>query len=415
MSVHNERRAAQIAAAPPAGARGLLASGLPHAGAEPRAASTVAAIKTIGSIQALRGIAATAVVLHHSVRAFTVYDAAGAGRPLLFAAPAFSQTFAAGVDIFFVISGFIMSYISAPYRGGSKSPWDFLSRRLIRIYPMYLLATFIAVAFLLIHLRTDGARPFDLNVVRILDSAAFVPTLNRAGEMQPVLGVGWTLYYEMYFYGMLTVALAAFRRNAVMMLAIALTATCAAVNLLGVLGWTLGAIGAFLRSTLIFDFILGLAIGEAFVRGLLPRTHPVLPIAAGVAGMAIFWRLPQPNLECLQWGIPSALVVIGFLLWDRRRKSPWPPSAMTFGDASYVIYLFHTIVIYELMLVMLRRLHLLQRSGVWLDGYIALFVVTAVSGALFIHLRVERPLTYWLRRGYQTLVVRWVPTRATAT
>jgi peptidoglycan/LPS O-acetylase OafA/YrhL len=365
---------------------------------------------TIGSIQVLRGLAASSVVFHHAVRAFTIYHAAGPGRPLLFAPAPFSQVFAIGVDVFFVISGFIMAYISGPYRSGAKSPLDFLSRRVIRVYPMYLLATVVCVAFLWFGaVRQGGSRPFDLSTSRILDSIAFVPSFNAQGEVQPVLGVGWTLYYEMYFYLMLTAMLALFRRRAVPFLAIALLAVCAGANFAAAVGWRGGAVGTFLRSATIIDFIYGLTLGELHARGRLPNMHPAAPLALGLAWIAADWALPADNLEFLRWGAPSALVVAGFLMMEKRRKRPWPSQAMVFGDASYVVYLFHTTIIYDVLLFALRRVGLLTEDGLVIDAYVLLCLLIAAMGGVAIHLAVERPATSWLRRSYASATLRGAP------
>jgi peptidoglycan/LPS O-acetylase OafA/YrhL len=365
---------------------------------------------TIGSIQVLRGIAAISVVLHHAVRAFTVYHAAGPTEPLLFSPAPFSQVFAIGVDVFFVISGFIMAYISGPYRASAKSPVDFLSRRVIRIYPMYLLATVACVGFLWFDaMRQGGPRPFDLSPSRVFNSIAFIPSFDAQGEVQPVLGVGWTLYYEMYFYLMLTLMLALFRGRAIAGLVISLLAVCGAANLAGALGWTGGAAGAFLRSPQIIDFIFGLGLGELHARQWLPRVHPAVPLAVGLAWIAAAWRLPPDNLEFLLWGAPSALIVAGFLLLEKRRRRPWPAWAMVFGDASYAVYLFHTMLIYDVVLFVLRRANLLGGGRLAVDAYIVLCVLAAGAGGVLIHLAVERPVTGWLRRSYATVAFRGAP------
>lgn len=126
-------------------------------------------------IQAIRGIAAVLVVYFHTGHS-----------------PKFG---AFGVDIFFVLSGAVMAMLMSQ---GPSGP-DFLGRRLARIFPLYFLATTAAyvVSCLLPSARTSGNVP---TLVDYLKSIAFIPHEARNGEIVPVLGVGWTLNYEMAFY-----------------------------------------------------------------------------------------------------------------------------------------------------------------------------------------------------------------------
>jgi exopolysaccharide production protein ExoZ len=175
------------------------------------------------------------------------------------------------------------------------------------------------------------------------------------------------------------------------------------------LGWTGGAAGAFLRSPQIIDFIFGLGLGELHARQWLPRVHPAVPLAVGLAWIAAAWRLPPDNLEFLLWGAPSALIVAGFLLLEKRRRRPWPAWAMVFGDASYAVYLFHTMLIYDVVLFVLRRANLLGGGRLAVDAFIVLCVLAAGAGGVLIHLAVERPVTGWLRRSYATVAFRGAP------
>src|SRR5438876_1283510 len=135
-------------------------------------------------IQILRAVAALLVVFHHALEE----SRAAIPGPK---SPDWLTTFgAAGVDIFFVISGFIMLYVSFPAGGPPASPQSFLFSRITRIYPLYwiCLATIIALKSVV----RSSSLPGDPNV--FLGSILLLP-----GDYM-ILGPAWTLVYEMYFY-----------------------------------------------------------------------------------------------------------------------------------------------------------------------------------------------------------------------
>ena len=100
-----------------------------------------------------------------------------------------------GVDIFFVISGFIMFYTNRTMRRGAG---EFISNRLLRIIPLYWLATLVMVVLFLIGFRPDGLHQVDLP--RFIESLVFVPSEFPDGRTDLILTLGWTLMYELYFY-----------------------------------------------------------------------------------------------------------------------------------------------------------------------------------------------------------------------
>jgi peptidoglycan/LPS O-acetylase OafA/YrhL len=111
-----------------------------------------------------------------------------------------------GVDIFFVISGFVMICSSGKLiniAGGWKV---FAMHRVARIVPMYWLATTIKVialiftSGLILHVR-------HFSIVQTIDSYLFLPLRNDEGQFFPIVGVGWTLNFEMFFYLLFTLSM----------------------------------------------------------------------------------------------------------------------------------------------------------------------------------------------------------------
>ncbi len=135
------------------------------------------------SIQALRAIAATSVILVH-------IPFIGKG--------------AFGVDIFFVISGFIICYIS------SLNSDDFLLKRVFRIVPLYWLGTF--GVFLLALVVPAWLNATTANLTDLAKSLFLIPYKREDGGTFPMLFLGWTLEYEMFFYFAFGLALVFFKK-----------------------------------------------------------------------------------------------------------------------------------------------------------------------------------------------------------
>ena len=117
---------------------------------------------------------------------------------------------AAGVDLFFIISGFVMVYSSEPLFGSSRGAIYFFCHRIIRIVPLYWIVTALALILATMH-GFGGMYPLHM----IVGSFLFIPMLRPEGVMQPLVAQGWTLNYEMFFYVIFAMACTAPRQIAV--------------------------------------------------------------------------------------------------------------------------------------------------------------------------------------------------------
>ncbi len=265
------------------------------------------------SIQVLRAIAAIAVVFIHAT-ANQFHNGPG--------------TFywgSAGVDLFFVISGFIIGTV-AP----GQEPLKFLKRRAWRIYPLWW------VAFLpFIIVQPDKWTPANMVV-----GATLWPIWN--GFAVPALKVGWTLSFEMLFY--LGAASGLATRPAVPLALFAVFASAAP--------FSDNAVIDFLGNPMIAEFLAGLAISR-----LSRRERLGIPfIWAGVAGLACSSPLffdsataisaDLAGWRFLSWGLPAAMIVYGTLCLEQRFAGRAWNLPVLLGDASYSIYLFHVLGIY---------------------------------------------------------------------
>ena len=161
-------------------------------------------------IQVLRALAAVMVAAGHAQ--FEVAGlAARAGQPFT---PAAWLPWPAGVDVFFVISGFIIVHAAAPLHGRANPQKLFLAHRIARVVPLYWLATtlYLALAWARPGLLGAGAE----GPAYLAASYLFWPMARADGAVQPLYSLGWTLNYEMAFYALFALVLPLGRRGAVL-------------------------------------------------------------------------------------------------------------------------------------------------------------------------------------------------------
>jgi exopolysaccharide production protein ExoZ len=306
----------------------------PSAGAPPQDVPA-----PLPAIQILRAVAALAIALLHTLHDADILSRRLGGEVGLQR----MLPLDAGVDLFFVISGFVMVYASRDMFGRASSIGPFLRRRIARIAPIYWAATavYLAIAF-------SGFAPLNRpqpDGWEIAASFLFLPWLLGSGPLvQPVYTLGWTLNYEMLFYLMFALVLPLKREKAVPLL-------------VGVL-MLLVAAGQFVPSTqvqlhfwtrsIILEFAFGMIIGQMAVAGVRPGKG--MAAALVVAALAMLWiGHVRPGLfpdRALQYGLPAALLVIAALAFnDIDATRPLSRLFMRLGDASYAIYLLHPFVI----------------------------------------------------------------------
>src|SRR3954453_8550866 len=272
-------------------------------------------------IQILRFFAALAVVAFHA------WGIAPDGFKVPESAIAFALSHGGhGVDLFFVISGFIIFYAT---HSAKLTPAEFLRRRVERIVPLYFLVI-SAVTILAIAVPATFGTPGWYTPRHILKSLAFIAFTD--GEM-PVVYVGWSLEYEMYFYLATALLMALTRdvwRNIVVMFS--------ALAIVGQLPGVATALGnaAFFADPMILEFVLGVIVGIVFVNG---RIGWPMPIAAACAVAAVLGN--DPTSRVIVSGIPAACLVAAAAWASRKRIEPsWLERALArLGDASYSIYL----------------------------------------------------------------------------
>jgi exopolysaccharide production protein ExoZ len=298
---------------------------------------TPSAPRTIWTIQYLRGVAALLVVWHHQQ-----------GQ-----VPGISQYLpqlnfgVSGVDLFFVISGFIMVLTTD---GKAVTPWQFLRRRLERVVPLYWLLT-LTVA-LLATLKPELFKTTLTPLYHVLGSLFFVPHFSpgHPGIAWPLIVPGWSLNYEMFFYLLFACSLMLPQRWRSASLLVTL------FGLVGV-GMVFGpfesAAAQVYTRYLMVEFASGMLLAQAWLRGRLVFPLSVAWLMISVGSIMLFFR-GEPPLHEYTEVLGATAVVCGALHPSlmRWRSRFW----QQLGDASYSIYLTHLFTLGFLRVVWVKML-----------------------------------------------------------
>jgi exopolysaccharide production protein ExoZ len=328
--------------------------------------------RKINNIQVLRAYAAVAVVIWHTGFIF----------------PHLLQVGKFGVDIFFVISGYIMARIC---EGDTRF---FLRRRLIRIVPPYWAMTILLFCFSLFYpkmLLSTGADPFDL-----LRSLLFVPYYRGDGLIRPLLYVGWSLNYEMLFYLLITVGIYLLPKYPLAFatgLLVTLQLVCSHYA-------SLGAVPTCYSSTVVYEFVLGVVAYKLARRvstkvATAMRPFSLAAIAGSLAGIVLLDGVAHSPLPA-EWFLKQLLAMLTILSASLLSQGHWDirmPWIVVVGDASYVLYLVHPYI-----LSLSDRV--LKGFFPWIEmthasiAFLLIALCTVV--AVFLHLKLEKPIVNYL-------------------
>jgi Predicted acyltransferases len=327
--------------------------------------------ETYDGLQALRFVAALMVMIAHST--FYASERLGAHGSVWLQG-------AAGVNVFFAISGFVM-VVSTRHGLHRANLWRlFLARRVIRIVPMYWLATtlklivLLALPGLVLHAR--------LNIWNVVSSYLFIPTTNVDGEVKPLLAVGWTLYFEMYFYILFAIGLQ-MRGAAYYFIGVVLVS----VSLLSLLRQPSWMPWAMFVDPIVLNFLYGMAV--AGLVSIYPRVPALLAAALLAAGFFLLLTSFAPawfSLLPFEGFIPG-MIVLGVVWLEPTLKGRIPIIILLLGEASYVLYLFHPLIA-PVVPEILRKLGVAQFTV-----SVLLSILVALTVGLAVHLLIEKRVT----------------------
>lgn len=344
----------------------------------------------LNSIQVLRALAALMVTIAHAaeeVKYFFGIEIAIETTPL-----------GKGVDLFFVISGFIIYYASRDQFGSRRGISTFVYNRISRVVPLYFLFTTLMVFVVLSF--PSGVKEARFDVWQVITSYIFIPYERYDGRIAPILSLGWTLNYEMFFYVLFTCVMwLPARRGAILSITLLI--------ILAIIGCIVPAdapapIRAW-TSSIILEFAMGVAIALSYERyGKSLSTNAWTAIALIVGGLFVLYFLNLPGKP--EWlprfvaaGVPMAITVAAaVLLLPASAEGRLPSWSVALGDSSYSLYLSHRFVQRPIQIVLTR----LSLDPVLSAGLYMLFAVSiAVAVGHLVYLVLERPLLHRLRRS----------------
>lgn len=334
------------------------------------------------NIQLLRALASLGVVGHHLIFYLQKYIAVGSygGLP---------EVLASGVDVFFVVSGFLMAETALR----KNEPGSFLRARIERVVPMYWIFTAVAALAAGVGLRIfalDGLSPQHL-----LESLFFLPPSGPGLSSFPILYVGWTLNYEMMFYGLFAISMWVPDEKSRLMTLFLLFGLLQVGGLIG------GSL--YLRywgSPLVIEFALGVLLSlYARTYAFSPRhAFTAIVVSCGLlcATELLDTRMETHPLRFVLWGVPAALIVFSALSLEKHDKYVDRPWLTLLGDASFSIYLFHPFALQGVGKISLKiGLH----GTEWLDcASVLCAAIVATAGGVLVHTQIEKPINAWLRR-----------------
>lgn len=340
-------------------------------------------MKRIYSIQYLRAVAALAVVALHTGKR--------AGAELPGGVKEWLELGNAGVDLFFVISGFIMWSIST---GSASSPGGFLVRRAVRVAPPY----WIATALWVLMITVIGYDWISTSVPHLVKSFLFVPHYSPTfpDHILPVLVPGWTLNYEMFFYLVFAATLvvsgpARFGALAAVLLGLVLAGYLIAPTSAWAVTYT---------SPLLLEFLGGCVVAQLWMTrpGHFLRNLVVLCLGVGLLIWAGPHVGPHDYMErALFYGGPCVLIV-----WATLGLGAYVPRIRMLerlGDGSYAIYLFHLLLVVPLGEVWARLPMLHSGPGAILFVIVTMCLVSQMGVWIFRYL--EQPM----QRGLTALLL----------
>jgi peptidoglycan/LPS O-acetylase OafA/YrhL len=332
-------------------------------------------------IETGRGIAALLVVFVHSSGILS-YQLGNGVKPL----NGFFGFGHAGVDFFFVLSGFIITYVHWKDIGKPDRLFYYLWRRFSRIYLVYWIALIVTIILYVVSPPVNKA--YVLQPLYLLKSAFLIPTKG----LGLTLGAAWTLVHEMFFYLLFISVIINLRFGIIVFITWIIIWWFNLSNVEGVTSLN------YIIVPFHLEFFLGILIAVYFrlekkisYHMLFIITGVILFFTAGICEVyflkhsnSVFWRLA--------YGLPSSLIIMGVVQGELYSPFKIPKPFLLIGKSSYSIYLTHVPIIIVTTEI-LSRISFVTNIPLWISFFI-ICTITVIIGILF-SMFIEQPLLDW--------------------
>lgn len=307
-------------------------------------------MKKLEFLQAFRGIAAMMVVILHSRINYPINDSSLISNWLF-------NANASGVDLFFVISGFIMVYTTCNSDGSIYYTLQFAVKRITRIVPVYIVITLIFFLTMSLAYAKIGGN-IDFSWLEVGKSLMFMPLNLNEGSApffgSPVLHVGWSLNFEVYFYFIFCLSLL-FKRLRWVAFSVWIAASLLmlpflfgnSIALTGSHQYNFNSYLNIVTSPLIWEFVAGIGIGLLYLSPIrIPNKTVAQSIAWISAAFAFWWIISgvHSDMGINRWGLPMAIMVFCFAIASKTYEFQVPKWLVWLGDISFSLYLVHPII-----------------------------------------------------------------------
>jgi peptidoglycan/LPS O-acetylase OafA/YrhL len=295
-----------------------------------------------------------------------------------------------GVDLFFVISGFVMVFTTKKIRPSWAA---FFLSRIARIVPFYWFMTLSVYLVALIF--PSLLQSTNSDIYPLFSSLLFIPFVKSNGLVEPILFVGWTLNYEMFFYLIFAVGLLFHRYySGILFIIFILGSLCIA----GQIFPTNNVILKFYSDQIILEFAMGMCVALVLDAVPMPK-YPATPVILLSSLLAALVLILAPNIfkdlpRLLTAGVPATVLLAAVIVIERRGNVFNNTIMLAIGDASYALYLSHPYVT-QVIEKIGQRFRFTEGASIF-SVMVTLFL--AVIFALLIHKMVEKPLSSMARR-----------------
>ena len=340
--------------------------------------------KIINSIQFLRGFAALAVVIHHTGGYVKRYY-----EPTLLFKDSFSIGFA-GVDLFFVISGFIIHFTSKNYLNNPSKLKEYLQKRFIRVYPIYWIITTILFVSSWLIVQILHKNIFSIGYPETI--ITYVQTYTLFPLHFAINPVTWTLSYEIFFYLCFALMIISKRLWIIPALILAVSFYNIFINIPEIIEVQLSYFN-FIFSGYNFEFMLGYLIYQFYEKIKLSNIISVILLIISIS-IIVFFGYEIGDYDSykrvLTFGLPSGIILLSLLNLEKNEAISFPKFSLTLGDASYALYLIH----FPMMLLMNK---LPQILGYNLTAnqevlYSYFIIISIIFTSIYVHKWIEMPV-----------------------